>query len=153
MLEQYYSLEKETIYTLGEFSILWCYFEQSIFNSEANPSKMLNWAKRQESTSELITLCENIKEKAIIYLNDLDETTIITRIYSENRPPNNEHRKLISDFLESNTDNPLLGCSLFILRIRNNMFHGVKDIFTLNDQREMFMGINAFLQFILIKIS
>lgn len=149
MLEQYYGLEKETIYTLGEFSILWCYFEQKIFNSEANPSKMLNWARRQEFTFELITLCENIKEKAIIYLNGIDDTTIETRIYSLNRLPNDEHHKLISDFLKGNTDNSLLGCSLFILRIRNNMFHGIKDIFTLNDQREMFMGINAFLQFIL----
>lgn len=149
MLEQYFDLDKETIYTIGEFSILWCYFEQNIFNSEANPSKMLNWARRQELTSELITLCENIKEKAIIYLNGIDDTTIETRIYSLNRLPNDEHRKLISDFLEGNTNNSLLGCSLFILRIRNNMFHGIKDIFTLNNQREMFIGINAFLQFIL----
>lgn len=149
VLEQYYGLEKETIYTIGEFSILWCYFEQSIFNSEANPFKMLNWAKKRELSSELIALCENIKEKAIIYLNGIDDATIETRIYSVNRPPNDEHRKLISDFLEGDTDNPLLGCTLFILRIRNNMFHGLKDIFTLNKQREMFLSINEFLQFIL----
>lgn len=149
MLEKYYGLKEETIYTIGEFSVLWCYFEQVIFNSEVNPFKMLNWAKRQELTSELIALCKNIKEKANIYLNDIDDATIEIKIYSVNRPPSDEHRKLILDFLEGESDNPLLGCSLFILRVRNNMFHGLKDIFTLDKQREMFLGINEFLQFIL----
>ncbi|MBB5336118.1 hypothetical protein [Pectinatus brassicae] len=44
-LEQEYSIKKETIYTLGEFSILWCYFEQRKFGAETSPSKMIEWAE------------------------------------------------------------------------------------------------------------
>ncbi|MBB5336119.1 hypothetical protein [Pectinatus brassicae] len=82
-------------------------------------------------------------------MKHIDDQTIETRIYSENRQPNVQQKKLISDFLEGKADNPLPGCSLFILRIRNNMFHGLKDIYTLNEQQEMFIGINSFLKFIL----
>ena len=52
----------------------------------------------------------------------------------------------ILDFIYSNGREAFDGCLLAIYRIRNNMFHGLKELDSLNGQLELFKTMNRVLE-------
>lgn len=149
MLEQY-DLNPDTIFIIGGFSILWCQFEQRYFDSEAKTRKLFEWANRQTINDIIIDLCSCVRNEANEYLGKMDMDSIRQRIYSETNQGSQEHRAQIHSFLENDdSETHFIGCMLFIQRIRHNLFHGLKGIYTLNSQKKMFDSINKLLDYIL----
>ncbi|MHB8130077.1 MAG: hypothetical protein ACYDEX_13875 [Mobilitalea sp.] len=153
-IKENYEVEVDTVFTIGEFSIFWCQFEQVVFDAEANTIKILSWAETFEDSiidrGELTLLCANIRKYATKYLKNTEMATIQERVYSLKNQGNSTHQKLIYEFLNnSSSEIHFLGCMLYIQRIRNNLFHGLKGIFTLNSQKEMFDSINRLFEYLL----
>lgn len=148
MLERY-RIKDDMIKSVGEFSILWCQFEQCFFDADATTNKLQKWAESKDCDKELIAQCEKVKDATIEYMPEISKKAIQERIFSEKNHGTLEQRNIIYDFLTKETT--LIGCILYIYRIRNNFFHGLKDIYRLNDQNEMFVQINTLLNRILKK--
>ena len=55
----------------------------------------------------------------------------------------------IKRFLQSNGQEDVIDGLFAIYRIRNNMFHGLKDYQMLNEQKELFDAVNNVLESIL----
>ena len=153
-LEHTHAIHKDTVFTIGQFSILWCWFEQDLFDSNLTSSKLKNWAgnyfRANESNEHLKHLCVSVCEKSKFYLGEVDDTLVRNRIYSTTNQGSSESRNTINAFLEGNfSTDYFIGCILYIGRIRNNLFHGLKGLHTLDEQKEMFNSINELLLYIL----
>ena len=145
MWTEKYNCDSNTVRVIGEFTILWCQFELLYFSNNANESKLLEFA--QEHLLE-VSYFENeyqqLKEAANKYLACIDQETIRHRIYSGKHRGNQEKHRHIISFLNDDAID-WVGCLLFIGRIRDNLFHGLKDVYTLNNQAEMIEAVCAVL--------
>ena len=59
---------------------------------------------------------------------------------------NNTKRKKVEDFINLKGQDSIEGGLLAIYRIRNNLFHGIKELKQLNNQLELFRAMNKFLE-------
>lgn len=72
--------------------------------------------------------------------------------YTLENPEKVEHlmtytkRRKIEDFIYSKGRDSIVGGLIAIYRIRNNLFHGIKEIKDLNKQIELFKAMNSFLE-------
>lgn len=153
-LEHTHAIHRDTVLTIGQFSILWCWFEQDLFDSSSNPFKLKEWAeiyfRTNESNEHLKQLCVSVCEKAKHYLGEVDDSSVRYRIYSAVNQGNSTLRDIIHTFFEGDYSMEyFIGCILYIGRIRDNLFHGLKGLHTLNNQKEMFDSINELLLHIL----
>lgn len=152
MLLERYEISEDTIITIGEFSILWCRFEQVYFSMNATSIKLSKLANQIQIDKKFSELYTSVKSNSIKYLGCTDELTIQNRIYSERNPGKDDERQHIYNFLNGNSSQTdWIGCLLYIQRIRNNLFHGLKELYSLNDQKEMFISICELLNYILVK--
>lgn len=152
LLVERYGLNEGILISIGQFSILWCQFEQYFFDSDAKQWKIIKWAENYPVDEVLLACCENVRSSSSTYLCDTGMLTITNRIYSESNQGNEETQKFIYNFLNRiDPETTLKGCMLYIQRIRDNLFHGLKAVYSLNDQKYMFDTINKFLNYILIK--
>ena len=149
-VERYYC-ELETIQIIGEFSILWCRFEQVFFGAKAFPGKVEEYSDSIVQSEENKQLYSSLKQAATDYLLSIDEGTIRSRIYSEENKGNENRRMHIYRFLNDESLD-WVGCLLFIERIRDNLFHGLKDVYSLNHQKEMFIAICKLLDYFLKEV-
>ena len=150
MLLERYCINEETIKTIGEFSILWCRFEEVFFDRNASFSKIREWSKKLIINDELRSLYDSVKLSAIKYLTVIDEESIQERIFSKQHPGKPFEIDPILDFLNpEGSKQDWIGCMIYIQRIRNNLFHGLKSIYSLDDQRNMFIEICKLLDYIL----
>ncbi|HBR32164.1 MAG TPA: hypothetical protein DD733_08795 [Clostridiales bacterium] len=137
-------IENDTITELGCFSILWGRIEYCFFE---------NFFKVDNLDDISTELCNNTNltechDKIIKILYDWSTNKNIVEIVSRLRPQKNVHGTKLSSILgNSNANNEdKMWAVLFICsRIRNNMFHGEKDEYQLNRQKELFAIINDFL--------
>ena len=145
-----YGISNETISVIGEFSILWCAFEREFFSNNATSAGIQHWAEHCPVTGDLLVLCEKLRTVSVEYLKIIDIHTIRYRLYSDKDNGKPERIELILQFLENSNEHSVVpGCFIFIQRIRNNLFHGLKDIHTLNDQKAMFQAICDILDYTL----
>jgi len=149
-LIEYWMLENETILEIGKFSILWGCFEWKYFDNNCNKNKIDNYAKKiNNENAELLVLCYNIINKLRSLYNH-DSNTIIERL----------HSGIMSSEIEKclKTDcsdklSIIQGTLYICYRVRNNMFHGEKCEFFLNEQKDLFKKINFLLNQLLTQSS
>ena len=150
MLIDRYGINNDTVSIIGEFSILWCRFEQVYFSMHVTSAKLIDLANQIQNDDELSSLYDSLKSTSVKYLQNTDAPIIMNRIFSERNPGKEQDREQIYEFLNGDSSNPNWpGCMLYIQRIRNNLFHGLKDIYSLDKQKEMFTSICKLLNYIL----
>jgi len=153
-LEKKHGIHNDTILAIGQFSVLWCWFEHDVFDTHLIPKDLKAWAKiyfyKKASDPQLKSLCESVRYSSKDYLGKIDEQLIRDRIYSPiNQGKDDEHDAIHAFFEDNFSLDYFIGCLLYIHRIRNNLFHGLKGLHTLNCQKEIFDSINALLIYIL----
>lgn len=171
-------VSKEMLTTLGEFTILWAEFELVYCNNNCVDKlffndKEFNQFTKLCPTRRIKQYIEN-RQKFFRFCNfDLEYKTLSEQVISslldylgktkDTITPEIIHEKLYSaDFTSyypqidniicnDIIDNKelLLGCLLIIFRLRNNMFHGLKDCYSINKQLKIFKACNVFLDFLL----
>ena len=103
MLLERYEINEDTVIAVGEFSILWCRFEQVFFSMNATSSKLNKLANQIQMDNELFELYTSVKSNSIAYLGCTDELTIQNRIYSERNPGKDDERQHIYNFLNGDS--------------------------------------------------
>ncbi len=139
-----YDLREETVLAIGKFAILWNIFEREKCNNYCTVSKM---EKLIFNTSDKWhQLAEVLKQRQEQF--DLTEGQYIARKLRQ-QGLNSERIEKIKNFLQSSGQDDIVGGLFAIYRIRNNMFHGLKDYQMLNEQKELFNAVNNVLESIL----
>ena len=170
---------KEIIEELGKFSLLWAQFEleycenncsDKLFLNDTEFNKFLQNVSSQTNKNKYILLRENflklcnfnldfnhlIKNLISVLLKYLHKTkeTITPEFIHEKLYSNNftsyytQVDNIICNNINDNTES-LLGGLLIIFRLRNNLFHGLKDCYTIDNQIEIFKSCNCILDFLL----
>ena len=147
MLERY-ELQDETIMTFGAFSILWCQYEQAYFESNFNYKDLEKWVSSLECTKNIGFWYERIREETKQYMGYVNADSIQNRIFSVKNKGKPTYRDSIEKFLDG-SEFCLIGCFLYIKRIRDNMFHGLKSVYSLDNQRSMINAICGMLNEVL----
>jgi hypothetical protein len=137
-------LRPETYQTLASFTILWNYFEQTKCGTRAE-AKALRSAAR--SIGESGVLNDELK-KALDYWRHRYVTGGATNVrFDTLHFRNGDNRKAAEAAVLGTATDPrviLEGLLVIAFRLRNNLFHGLKEFSELNDQREnLAMGCSA----------
>ena len=146
-------LENELILEIGEFAIWWNSFEGQCLNCNCNYESIQKFAEKiKDKDEECFKEFSNVlKQRAKIVCGDNDSALqdyIKTKLYpsSDKRSRLNNKEKTefpnkVMEFVHSGGTSCLEGALLAIWRIRNNMFHGLKENFNI----ELFKAMNAVL--------
>lgn len=141
---------KEIIEELGKFSLLWNAFECNLFNQECSVNNIKNFDDYDSINNE--TYYINLINELLSYLNvnrqEITKDFIKQKLYSTNR---NEYQIEVENVLKNDLHGKELqiGTMLILLRLRNNMFHGLKDCYNINKQLNLFISANALLNYIM----
>lgn len=137
-------LHKETVLAVGKFAILWNIFEREKCGNHCTTSKIEELTFN--TSDKWQRLAEVLKRRQEQF--DLTEGQYIARKLRQ-RGLNSEQIEKIKRFLQSNGQEDVIGGLFAIYRIRNNMFHGLKEYQMLNTQKELFDAVNNVLESIL----
>ena len=153
----YEFVDKDIIFEIGKFAILWNMFERDC-GCNASSTNIKNYMTKidnsynKEIFENFIDVVKEIAKK--IYP---DEEDFLEKYISHNLYPKDDERARISDFeiknelpmVKSFFQNPSkdnwVGVLFAIKRIRNNMFHGLKDEYFL----DFFKSINDILEYLI----
>lgn len=138
-----YNFNEETVIEIGKFAILWNIFENTKCDKDCNSSKLKHLVIDQKTN-------EFWKRLSLIFKNRVIVNKTDTFGYAENKLSlgnklTTEQKEKVIAFIESKGKECLFGGLIAIYRIRNNMFHGLKDWTNLDNQINLFKGINEFL--------
>lgn len=170
---------KEIIEELGKFSLLWAQFEleycgnncsDKLFLNDKEFEKFLQNVNNQEkkdkytlSREKFLGLCnfkldfksliENLIAELLKYLKKTRKTItpefIHEKLYSSNFTSYySQVDNIICNNINDNRE-LFLGGLLIIFRLRNNLFHGLKDCYSIDKQMEIFKSCNRFLDYLL----
>lgn len=141
-------LNNETVNEICKFTVLMGLFEKNKCDYGRKIDLVKVATEIETKKIPMHQLAEAIQGRVDLYENDievyvqyiLEESEKVSREMSENK------RKQIEAFISANGTNSIVGGLLAIYRIRNNLFHGIKEINNLNNQIELFRVINAVLE-------
>lgn len=144
------NLDNEITHRIKNFTLLWNIYETFACNKNANYSTILNNVDKIESATIVdYTIVEEAK------------TYFFNRYFNEDKTPNDRFPELVKSDLniknfilrelpkEVIDKNTLLAMLLIIYRYRNNLFHGNKNVVTLNGQIDNFAHANELLIIVL----
>ena len=149
---------------LADFTLLWSIFESKYKNINGSLSLKRIFHVISISAFKQLINVETIKNLPEHIFLKIDENNIMVTISNiefeislypagsnvEEIPRVKEHFNLI-DGVIANSDPKIIDLIfLIIYRLRNNLFHGIKDIYHLSEQNALFDIINKFLAEVLI---
>lgn len=149
MISDHY-IKMETVSTIGQFAILWGMIEAKFFGKGCSSSKLGSLVVVE--TSDSITAnADNLKTSLLARYDSVEEIMRekylclreSDRVFSERL-----ERFLREDTLDAKEKTYAAICLCF--RIRNNMFHGEKVFWTLNQQVELFRACCGFMNALLL---
>ena len=136
-----YGIQEDTVSAIGYFTIVWNMFENLYMNKHANEKKiiednyLIEMSESQDpDLNNLIGRYRIEALKSISKDEDSLNTSDIIQYFYHNSPG-----KYISEYLSffRGEDANLSYCLGSICRIRNNLLHGEKTIFSINQQKEL----------------
>lgn len=136
------SFEEEELSSIKNFALIWNIFEGNLCNSKFSIQTIEN--KINNSTFSISDFQDQI---AYFKMRYADNNTINNRFYSLNFRKNDRIDFVKKVLLNSNknTKDILLAITIIIYRLRNNLFHGLKNMYSIEGQRDNFMNSNLFL--------
>jgi len=153
-LTKNFGITSNTIETIGSFTILWAIFERNCCQNNCTEAKLSKLAKlllkemTEEHRKEVFDLGKQFREALGTFLqltSELTESEIARRMYTN---PLKCKPELVN-FLKGDTQKMgkpfLTGLIYAVYRIRNNLLHGQKDEYQLNEQNTFFEYANQLL--------
>lgn len=134
-----FELKDQTVLEIGKFAILWNWFEKEFCNNKCNYRKL-------EKVVPDINMDFQCQKKLAEILEAAYEENAL---YPDNAKTSNtdlKEKKAIEGFLLQREEDRALGCLVSIYRVRCNMMHGLKVIWQLDEQHELFEAINKVLE-------
>lgn len=137
---------QKTVIEVGRFSILWNMFENKKVNNNVSENKLrdIDWLSPSKHFQTLANVLKNRSELHGFGCREYIEESL--SLGNGLRP---DSKTLILNFMNSDGKEFLVGGLLAIYRIRNNMFHGLKEWVDLDNQIELFAAVNKVLEEIL----
>lgn len=126
-----------------KFSLLWNVFEGKKFNSSFNITKFEG--KINNLTIDVSKFDSPLKYFRKRYVENEQTNTLFNNLNFRA----NDKKDLVRDVLlgvENNPNKMVLAIGIIVYRIRNNFFHGLKDIVHMNGQKENFKMANLVLK-------
>lgn len=132
------------------FSLMWSLFENKVCNTNFNLNDVKNEIEIHGIAPDIFQDEINFfKLKKQNYSGDYYQ-------YGLTLPNNNQFRQLVIDLLEENPQNDedkICGLIYIIFRLRNNLFHGNKEITNMEYNEDNFENSNSVIQKFLEKIK
>jgi hypothetical protein len=128
---------------IKNFTLLWNIYENIIFNTHFTVNQLENEINSRNLDFQQFQSCFNY------YQNRYVENNMINQRFSYLNFRQNDREQLVRDVLLGaiNTDNDrIFSIGIIVYRLRNNLFHGVKDYRNLNGQADNFIYANIFIQ-------
>ena len=142
------NLTREIIHQIGKFAVLWNVFEDEKCDNNCNNYKLQKIAESVTSINPITleNFARALQGRVDILSNGIEEYVEYVLIPSDAHGRNSKHAVEIKRFIESNGQESLAGGLMAIYRIRNNMFHGLKELSSLDGQIELFKAMNKMLE-------
>ena len=142
---------------ISDFAILWNKYEESLFNKNYHSSKIeinvIDRLKNEENSmnSDFMIKIKALYSRTIKYFQYRHITVDYDNLRDHYSIRDNDiSREKLEELIRSNNFMDKLYFLLFIAgRIRNNMFHGIKGINDLPNQKELFIICNETLALVL----
>ncbi len=141
MILEDYSINDNFLRKIGQFSLAWGLMEYVYFDNDARIDKIkaLSIPTVSEDMANKIHLFREQLRKFIIQHGDtVNEETVREYLFTEIASSNGVDECL--SFLNGETDD-ICNCLICIFRMRNNLFHGEKDIWKISKQEGLFDSI------------
>ena len=128
------------------FVVIWNLFEQKKMNRNASIFRVNSFVNSIGNINNI-----NIDEIFIYFKNRYTENNQTTELFNNLlwRPEENDIKtktiKTLFDTARLNKKNQIKAVLSIIFRLRNNLFHGVKDIASIDEQRQTFELVNSFM--------
>ena len=138
-----YLIKNSTIETIGEFAILWAMIEEKYFD-KCCTNKKLDKVTIVNNNVDLDNCVDRMKKSLMLYYSSSDE--VINRLCL--RKGDRYFLSHIKDLLEKDDcemRDKFFGALCICFRIRNNLLHGEKVFWLLNQQRDLLDSCCAFL--------
>lgn len=145
-----YYIKEETVLTIGQFAVLWGMIEEKYYNKCCTAAKLSNTVICAPSW-QLVLYADEIKRE-LFAINPSKDSSQFRRKLCIRRPdqgfwPQIE-RFLMNDAVNENEKIFAALCICF--RIRNNMFHGEKIFWLINDQKDLLDSCARFMNELLM---
>ena len=129
------SLDQETIEVVADYTLIWNLFEGVECSARAGSQQFERFANRVSDQIPDTLLNELLSFWKFRYVADGNTNDRFERLTFRR----NDRKELVADVLlerDVSTKNIILALLLIVYRLRNNLFHGLKTIDHLNNQRE-----------------
>jgi len=136
-----------TIMTIGIFSILWCAFEKEKCGNNCDMGKLERLAQDYRPSQQWTDFATQLNNRAKTKNRTIQE--YVNNDVALGRGLCLCQKQEIIGFMQSNGTQNIYGGLLAIYRIRNNMFHGLKDLQDLDNQQPLFDSMNNLLESLL----
>ena len=141
-------INNNTVDAIGQFAIVWGLVEERYFNMCCNARKLYN-TKVVYTNKELSLAADQLKHSL------LEHYVTIEKIREHlNLRKNDKYFEQIMPFLSldnAEEDEKIYSALCLCFRIRNNLFHGEKVFYLLNQQKTIIDSASAFLNELLIE--
>lgn len=140
------SFNTDTVIEIGKFTILWNIFEKDICGCDYNLNKLFQLVCDTKTNEYWQNLAITLQKRKNSRGYNIDE--YVNYGLSLGRGLSPLEKENVKNFMLSNGQECLAGGLLAVHRIRNNMFHGLKDWTELEGQKELFKELNEFLSYV-----
>jgi hypothetical protein len=128
------TLRSETIEVISSFTLMWNFFEGVVCNNNAN---IRVFESLSEKISQHVSLSAEIEDAVRFWAARYVSGAKLNHLFQGLHFRPKDCREHVEAVLRSEKTDPrsqLLAVMIIIYRLRNNLFHGLKTIETLNEQ-------------------
>lgn len=150
--EKFHSnLTNDDLNSVNDFLLLWSIFEKQACNNQGNIDCILRFVENNYERMDY----DVINPIFHYFSNRYIQNGQITHRFQYLRLPNDRLHDFVSGTLmsqESTNLDKLKACLLIVFRFRNNLFHGEKNILTINNQIDNFSNSNELIKHLIERI-
>ena len=128
-------INKETIVTLSDFTLIWGIFEGAECEGNANKAAFESFSKRAASNANIQDLVKLVRFWRLRYV----ESSCLNDCFKGLNLRGSDAGAIVEQVLLNRPASEreyILALVTIVFRLRNNLFHGLKTINTLDSQRE-----------------
>jgi len=137
-------LSAEEREAIMHFSLLWSFFEAEVLNTNASANSILACIHGWDSTDRL--RLELFTESLAYFQARYFQNGQLTKHFSDLSLRQNDNPALVGSVLKRENTNhadSVAALLIIVLRLRNNLFHGVKWAYGIHGQLDNFTNANA----------